>query len=83
MAQDKRSDGEEFLEGFVPTGRRGLRRQMLVQNLRMEFPKNDLNIYFPTGSLRNFGVMVTRPYRYGALSFYYRNAKQPLRRKEP
>ena len=55
---DKLVNGKQHSVWFVPTGINGLPQNVLL-NFRLEFPKNDLIIYHPSGISEIFCQMVS------------------------
>ena len=53
-------NGKQHSVWFVPTGMKGLPQYVLL-NFRLEFPKSDLTIYFPSGISEIFRQMVSTP----------------------
>ena len=53
-------NGKQHSVWFVPTGMKGLPQNVLL-NFRLEIPKSDLTIYFPSGISEIFCQMVSTP----------------------
>ena len=58
--EKKLVNGEQHSVWFVPTGMKGLPRNVLL-NFRLEFPKSDLTIYLPSRISEIFCQLVSTP----------------------